>query len=202
VHLIACFKTPEDANIVIREGIVIAGKRAWARCMWREPTRCLKCQSLMARNLAASCNHQVACSTCGKENHTTECTETTSGNFWCVTCKLVGHASWDRLCPAFLEVCKQLDATDTEHTYKYFPGQDAWTWEQEATGWDVNMWGGYKTCGQYNFKDKDEGWAIRHDQMHINDGYTGGAAKRPPIQHMWDSRSETGAGLEERTTEV
>ena len=55
-HLIACFKTNEAVNNMIKEGIVITGKRAWARQMWKEPRRCLKCQSLTARHLAAECN--------------------------------------------------------------------------------------------------------------------------------------------------
>jgi len=105
----------------------------WARHMWREPRRCMRCQSLMARCLAAGCNHQIACGTCGKEHCTTECTEMVSSRFWCVNCKLVGHASWDRLCPMFLEACKWLETSDPEHMYKYFPSQDTWTWEQETT---------------------------------------------------------------------
>ena len=132
-HLITCFRITAAANIAIREGLVIMGKRSWARCMWREPRRCLRCQSLMARHLTAGCNHQITCGTCGKEHHTTECTEMVSSRFWCVNCKLVGHASWDRLCPMFLEACKWLETSDPEHMYKYFPSQDTWTWEQETT---------------------------------------------------------------------
>jgi len=69
----------------------------------------------------------------------------------------VGHTSWDRLCLGFLEACKWVEATDPEHMYKYFPGQDTWTWGQEATGWDVDMQDSYKACKQYNFKDEDGG---------------------------------------------
>jgi len=67
-HLIACFQTPEAANLAMREGIVIAGKRVWAQHMQKEPRRCLCCQSLTARHVAAKCNQPVACGTCGKDH--------------------------------------------------------------------------------------------------------------------------------------
>ena len=50
-HLITHFQTNEVANIAIKEGIVIVGKRVWARWMQKEPRRCLKCQLLTARHL-------------------------------------------------------------------------------------------------------------------------------------------------------
>jgi len=67
-HLIAQFKTHNVANSDIKEGLVIAGKRVWARWMRKEPRRCLKCQSLTARHLAARCNQQVACGTCRRDH--------------------------------------------------------------------------------------------------------------------------------------
>jgi len=67
-HLIALFKTNEVANSMIKEGIVIAGKRVWARQMRKEPRRCLKCQSLTARHLAAECNQKGVCGTCSKDH--------------------------------------------------------------------------------------------------------------------------------------
>ena len=36
-HLFVHFRTLEAANLAIREGIVIVGKRAWARCIQKEP---------------------------------------------------------------------------------------------------------------------------------------------------------------------
>ena len=34
-----------------------------------------------------------------------------------------------------------MEASDPENTYKYFPSQDAWTWEQEPTYGDAEAWG-------------------------------------------------------------
>jgi len=115
---------------MIREEIVIAGRRVWTRCMRREPRRCLKCQSLTARHLTAKCEAPNTCSTCSKEHKRAECTKYDNDKFWCVNCKELGHTSWDHLCPHFLEASRQLEITDPEHTYRFFPSQEPWTWEQ------------------------------------------------------------------------
>ena len=65
-----------DANHAIREGIIIAGKWTWARQIKKEPRRCLRCQWLTVKHLAADCKQQVTCRTCSKEHHMVECTET------------------------------------------------------------------------------------------------------------------------------
>ena len=87
-HLIARLMTNEDTNLAIRDSLVIAGKRMWARRMWKEPQRCLKCQSITARHLAASCNQQATFSTCGKDHCTLECSDTDRAAFW-----MSGHGS-------------------------------------------------------------------------------------------------------------
>ena len=131
VHLIARFKMNSIANSAIKEGVVIAGNRVWARRMQKEPRRCLKCQSLTARHLAAKYNQQGACGTCGRDHRMDECLETNRDAFWCMNCNTSGHASWDRLCLAFLEISKRMEEADPKHSYRYFPGQEAWTWEQQ-----------------------------------------------------------------------
>jgi len=56
--------------------------------------------------------------------------ETDHNRFQCTNCSTSGHASWDCLCPRFLEECSSIESLDAEHTYKYFPNQEAWMWEQ------------------------------------------------------------------------
>ena len=75
-HLIAKFATTEAANQSIRDGVIIAGKRKWARRMKREPRRCLKCQKYNTRHMAAECSSPETCSTCGGNHRTAECEET------------------------------------------------------------------------------------------------------------------------------
>ena len=64
------------ANQAMKEGMVIVGKRVWARQMQKEPRRCLKCQLLTAKHLAVDCNQQVTCGTCSKDHRMVECSET------------------------------------------------------------------------------------------------------------------------------
>ena len=67
-HIITKFNSTLEANKAIRDRIVIAGKRTWARKLNKEPRRCLKCQRLDVRHLAAMCTGTEACSTCGGEH--------------------------------------------------------------------------------------------------------------------------------------
>jgi len=120
---------------------VIAGKCVWAREMCREPRRCLRCQKLNANHLAARCTCRETCGTCRDEHRTAECTKTNHDRFWCANCNTSGHASWDCLCPRFLEECSRIESLDPEHMYKYFPNQEVWMWEQVAMkvvrGWHL-----------------------------------------------------------------
>jgi len=66
--------------------------------------------------------------------------------------------------------CKQMEAMDPKHTYKYFPRQDTWTWEQEATSWNDDMGDKHEMWKQYGFEGED--WATTQDQTHLNSGHT------------------------------
>jgi uncharacterized protein YoxC len=131
-HLIAKFSNIESANQSIRDGLIIAGKRTWARRMKREPRRCLKCQKQNARHMAADCSGVDVCGTCGKGHRTAECEETDPAHYRCVNCDKSGHASWDRTCPIFISTCQAIERADPEGTYKYFPNDKPWTWEQRG----------------------------------------------------------------------
>jgi hypothetical protein len=132
-HVIAKFATTEAANQSIRDGLIIAGKRTWARRMKREPRRCLKCQKYNTRHIAAGCDSQDTCGTCGGVHRTAQCEEVDPRKFKCMNCNANGHASWDRTCPVFSAACTAAEKSDPEHTYKYFPNENPWTWEQQNT---------------------------------------------------------------------
>ena len=83
------------------------------------------------KHLVAECNQRAVCRTCGKDHQTVECAKTEREAFWCISCNVSGHVSWDRLCPGFLAASKRMEEADPKHTYKYFPRQEAWTWEQQ-----------------------------------------------------------------------
>ena len=63
-HGILGFAQPEEANLAIRNGVVIAGKRVWARKLLQEPRRCLKCQQIGATHIAAECEQAHCFGTC------------------------------------------------------------------------------------------------------------------------------------------
>ena len=91
-HLIIRLRSPEVANQTIRDGLINAGKRTWARKMKK---RAQKCQVMGANHLAAECDKPTACGTCGKEHRTAECSEEDQTKFWCANCKTHRHAPWD-----------------------------------------------------------------------------------------------------------
>ena len=115
VHLIVCLKTMGATNHMITDGLVITGKSTWPRRMRKEQRRCLNCQSLTTKHLAAKCNQHTTCNTCIKDHHTAHCMETDRDRFRFMNCNLLGHAS-----------------------YKFFPSHNTWTWEQEPNYVDAS----------------------------------------------------------------
>jgi hypothetical protein len=71
--------------------------------------------------------------TCGGGHRTANCEENDPHKFKCMNCKAAGHTSWDRTCPVFRSACTAAEKSDPEHTDKYFPNDDPWTWEQQNT---------------------------------------------------------------------
>ena len=129
-HVIAKFKDINSANYAIRDGLIIAGKRIWARKLNKEPRRCLKCQKINVKHFAAECNGTETCATCRGEHRVAQCTERNSGKVYCVNCKSNDHPSWNRLCPSFIALSKKMERQNLESSYRFFPTDEPWTWEQ------------------------------------------------------------------------
>jgi hypothetical protein len=49
---------------------------------------------------------------------------------YCINCKTHGHATHDRLCPAFLKQCNELNTKMPENLYKYCPTNNPITQER------------------------------------------------------------------------
>ncbi|KAH7916970.1 hypothetical protein BV22DRAFT_986658, partial [Leucogyrophana mollusca] len=128
-HAIFALTSRDAANQVIRQGMVVEGRKVQARKLMPEPTRCLKCHSLKGDHFAAQCpeDHDT-CGTCGNEHRTSECDNQDPTNRFCVNCKEDGHAAWDRMCPTFLEATRKHHARTAETKYRYFPTADPATW--------------------------------------------------------------------------
>jgi len=71
---------------------------------------------------------------CGQEHRMAKCEENDYAKYSCVDCKVAGHALWDCTCPKFKEACRRLEGQDLESSYRYFPCDEPWTWEQVCMG--------------------------------------------------------------------
>ncbi|KAH7919724.1 hypothetical protein BV22DRAFT_991388, partial [Leucogyrophana mollusca] len=129
-HAILTFKSREDANHAIEQGLSIEGRKVYARKLLPEPTRCLKCQSLAGDHVAADCpQEQDTCGTCGAEHRTASCGITDVDLYYCANCKdHCGHASWSRECPVFIERFRRHQARSEDVQYRYYPTNDPKTW--------------------------------------------------------------------------
>ena len=130
-HAILGLSQLAGANTAIRDGLIIAGKRVWARKMLTEPRRCLKCQAIGVMHLAATCKQDHdACGNCSESHRTSNCPNADSTAHACANCKTKGHPAWDRLCPMFVKHSNRLNARVPENKYRYFPTTlDPATWE-------------------------------------------------------------------------
>ena len=131
-HAILGFTQLTGANAVIRGGLIIVGKRVWARKLLQEPRRCLKCQKMGTSHIATECKQdKETCGSCGNDHHTAECTITDPFQYSCVNCNEKGHAAWDRQCPSFIKSNAAFNARHPENGYRYFPtAMDPTSWEQ------------------------------------------------------------------------
>ena len=135
VHLIACFSTTAAANITIRDGLVIVGKHTWARRMRRELQRCFKCQKYASiwQLHVRSRKHVVHVCVQSNTEQQPARRQTQTSSAVLIVMSWGMHASWDRTCLKFIRASKRIERGDLESTYKFFPDENPWTWEQQDT---------------------------------------------------------------------
>jgi hypothetical protein len=125
-HAFAKFtvETPELANRLIRDGMIIFGNRVRPFKQKQEPTQCLKCR--LWGHFASECIvDEDICGTCGDLHRTSSCTS--KGRRFCVSCKSNNHASWDRNCPEFVRRCVLMDECIPENLMPFYPTDQDWT---------------------------------------------------------------------------
>jgi hypothetical protein len=123
-HALFTFTSPETANKVLTDGLIICQKRVYAEKCKKEPIRCLKCHRWNHLSYACPQQHDT-CGTCGDRHKTSTCAE--SGKMRCTSCKTDDHTSWDRACPTFLHKCNELNARMPENQMPYFITEEPWT---------------------------------------------------------------------------
>lgn len=123
-HLLLNFNVAQSANLALRRGIFVMGSRCHTRKLISEPPRCFKCQKMWARleHLAINCKNKLVCATCGKEHHSNRC-ELLNGDpvhHYCVNCGMYGHASSDKMCPAFRKLTVEMNRKNPGGLFKYY----------------------------------------------------------------------------------
>jgi hypothetical protein len=132
-HVMVGFTSPEQANLAIRNGLVIEGKRVAIRRHRMDPKRCMKCQGIGVSHNAADCKfiHDV-CARCAGMHRTDQCQVSETANLKCANCKASGHGAADRACPVFKEKARMLHAKIPNYEYRFFPTTDPHTWEKDS----------------------------------------------------------------------
>ncbi|EIW85811.1 hypothetical protein CONPUDRAFT_37341, partial [Coniophora puteana RWD-64-598 SS2] len=123
-HAMVKCRSPEAANALLRDGVVIDCVKYYPTKDRRDPMRCAKCQQW--GHLAAKCQSPTdVCGTCGDAHRTKSCPQKEKRH--CVSCKSGDHASWDRSCPEFIRHKEALHARFPEDDLPYFPTGEQWT---------------------------------------------------------------------------
>lgn len=127
-HLVINFKSPVTANISIRDGLIINGKKVNVRKHEPDAIRCLGCQGW--GHVAARCPcDTVKCAHCAEKHDSNTCIHKDDPNkHRCANCK-GNHTAWDRTCPAAIEARAKLIERNPVLKYKYFLTDDPSTWE-------------------------------------------------------------------------
>ncbi len=108
----------------------------------------INCHKYDPPHLARHCKaiHET-CATCASINHrTAECPVTERDDFCCVNCDhALGHAAWEKSCPAYQRALKKLRARRPDAGFRFFPlADDPYTWESVEGGENLFPEGGWQ----------------------------------------------------------
>jgi len=116
----------DNANILIKDGLIICGTKIRPKKQKHEPIQCLKCRRW--GHFVAECKSKdEACGNCGEKHRTNTCRN--KDKVYCVVCEENSHPSWSRECPEFNRRCLILDERNPENAMPYFPTENDWTLE-------------------------------------------------------------------------
>ncbi|KAG1817232.1 uncharacterized protein BJ212DRAFT_1270677, partial [Suillus subaureus] len=123
-HAIFHFTNPSAANTTLHDGIYIGQEKLHPHKDKWEPVQCVKCQ--LWGHVAKECKApKDICGTCGKNHQTDTCNA--YHTFYCISCNLHDHASWNRNCPEFENCCTGIDTKLPENSMPYFSTNEDWT---------------------------------------------------------------------------
>ena len=120
-HVILSSTSPDTANEALAHSLFIFQKKVYAEKCKKEPLRCLKCHGW--GHLASDCSAAFdTCGTCAQHHRMDTCKNTVH----CVSCSMVGHASWARACPVFQRKCNKMNDRLEDNNMPYFPTAESW----------------------------------------------------------------------------
>jgi len=119
--LILSLTNPSTANQIMKDGIAVEGLKLWCRKLMKEPWCCMKCHELGANHNAYNCPvEKETCGTCEEAHDAPMCTLSDCNSFFCVNCKVKGHASWTHTCPTMLKHVKSINTRELDNQYLYY----------------------------------------------------------------------------------
>ncbi|KAF8874451.1 hypothetical protein CPB84DRAFT_1690171, partial [Gymnopilus junonius] len=125
-HAVFTVVDRKTANLIMKNGLVVQGKRLLARKLEEDPRRCYKCQFLNPGHTADQCpSIAEVCPNCAGCGHPAGACKATAADYKCITCRKMGcpyqHAAWDRKrCTMFMEAKKELRRKHPENNYRFF----------------------------------------------------------------------------------
>jgi len=123
-YAIITLTSTDNANILIRDGLVICGTKVRPTKQKHKPMQCMKCRRW--GHLVAECpSEKDTCGNCREEHHTSTCKN--RNKTFCVACMEDTHASWSRSCPEFLRRCSIYDERNLENAMPYYPTTHNWS---------------------------------------------------------------------------
>jgi len=144
-YAIITLTSADNANILIRDGLVICSMKVRPTKQKHKPMQYMKCRRW--GHLVAECpSEKDTCSNCREEHCTSTCKN--RNKTFCVACMEDMHASWSRSCPEFLRRCLIYDERNPENMMLYYPTMHDWSlmvcpsslplWERFLAKYTVN----------------------------------------------------------------
>lgn len=160
--IIARFASPQAANMALKEGIIIQGRRLRCHKTFNGPMRCYHCQRYghMAIN-CSSRNKPGRCPACAGAHSNDQCTEKETGNSKCANCNTTGHLVWDPSCPTYKQEVEKTLQKRREAQYKYYPTDEVWTHETDPV---------YEVRKETRAANKTRDWAEEEEEDDIEEG--------------------------------
>ncbi|KAJ7686853.1 hypothetical protein B0H17DRAFT_940071 [Mycena rosella] len=131
-HVVFGLRSETAANIFLRDGFYVEGKKVYGYKLLDEPIRCLKCQGL--GHVVGQCKSiHDTCARCAGMHRTSECRATDEERA-CANCRnakraFEGHGTADRSCPVFTDKLQASLERNVAAKYPYFPiAEDPTSW--------------------------------------------------------------------------